>query len=234
MKISIIIPAYNESKTIKTVLNNINNIIDKNLYEFQIVVINDGSIDETDKIIKENKHLYHEYIKLEKNMGKGRALSHGFKKCTGDITIIQDADLEYDPNDYEKLISPFLKFDADVVYGSRFKSSHSNRVLFFWHSIANKLITLFSNIFSNLNLTDVETGYKVFRTVLLKNIKIEEKSFGVEIELTHKIANKKPQPKFYEVGISYNGRTYAEGKKIGPKDAIVAFYCILKYGLFKK
>ena len=234
MKISILIPAFNESKTILKVLNNISKAINNIDHQFQIIIINDGSTDDTDKILLENKNLYDEYLKLEKNSGKGYALSCGFQKCDGDIVIIQDADLEYDPSDYKYLISPFIKLDADVVYGSRFKSSSLNRVLFFWHSVANKLITLFSNIFSNLNLTDVETGYKAFRTSLIKNLTIEEKSFGIEIELTHKIANKKPQPKFYEVGISYNGRTYAEGKKIGPKDALVAIYCVVKYGLLNK
>ncbi len=234
MKISIVIPVYNESKTIITVLNNIKKLIENNPHAFQIIIVNDGSTDNTDVLIQKEKNLYNEYIKLEKNSGKGSALKEGFKKCDGDITIIQDADLEYNPNDYEKLIEPFLKYNADVVYGSRFKSSETNRVLFFWHSVANKIITIFSNIFSDLNLTDVETGYKVFRTSMLKNLNIEEKSFGIEIELTHKIANIKPQPKIYEVGISYNGRTYSEGKKIGPKDAFFALYCILKYGFIKK
>ena len=234
MKISIIVPIYNEEKTIIKVLNKINIIKDKINKEFEIIVVDDGSIDGTKEILNKNNDLFDEIIDIERNQGKGNAIDEGFKKSSGDIIIIQDADLEYDPNEYPKLILPFEKFDADIVYGSRFRSSNINRVLFFWHSLANKIITLTSNIFSDLNLTDVETGYKVFRKEIIKNMNIEEKRFGFEIEITHKIANLKPKPKIFEVGVSYFGRTYEEGKKIGIKDAFRAIYCIMKFGLIKK
>ena len=234
MKISILIPAYNESRTIIEILKKIHANKDKNIYEFEIIIINDGSTDDTeDKLIK-NKHLYNELLSIKKNSGKGNALNLGFGKCTGEIIIIQDADLEYNPEDYPKLLSPFEKFDADIVYGSRFKSSDVNAVLLFWHTVANKIITLISNVFSGLNLTDVETGYKVFKKKLINEIQLNEKRFGIEIELTHKFSNLNPKPKIYEVGISYNGRTYLEGKKIGIKDAFAALYCILKYSFFNK
>ena len=229
MKISIIVPIYNEEKTIIKVFNKINSIKDKINKEFEIIVVDDGSIDRTKEILNKNNDLFDEIINIESNQGKGNAINEGFKKSNGDIVIIQDADLEYDPNEYPKLILPFEKFDADIVYGSRFRSSDINRVLFFWHSLANKIITIISNIFSDLKLTDVETGYKVFRKEIIKDMNIEEKRFGFEIEITHKIANLKPKPKIFEVGVSYFGRTYEEGKKIGIKDAFRAIYCIIKF-----
>ena len=234
MKISIIVPVFNEEKTIIQILKNIKKIESKVQGDFEIIVINDGSTDNTINLLNENKNIYEKLININKNQGKGNAINEGFRNSTGDIIIIQDADLEYNPEDYEKLLIPFFKYDADVVYGSRFRSSNINRVLFFWHSIANKFITLCSNLFSDLNLTDVETGYKVFKKDIVKRINIEEKRFGFEIEITHKIANCKPKPKIFEVGISYYGRTYEEGKKIGIKDAFRALYCIIKFGLIRK
>jgi len=235
MKISILIPVYNEEKTIQSIIKNVNHVLQNN-YEnnFEIIVINDGSTDNSENILMEIKESYSELISLKKNVGKGNAIKLGIEKSKGEIVIIQDADLEYDPNEYTKLLKPFFEYDADIVYGSRFKSSEVNRVLFFWHSLANKLITFCSNVFSDLNLTDVETGYKAFKKKILDNIDLQEKSFGIEIELTHKISNLKVKPKFFEVGIRYNGRTYEEGKKIGLKDAFRALYCILKYGFVYK
>ena len=234
MKISIVIPVFNEAKTIIQVLDKIHLATNSINHKFEIIIVNDGSTDKTKDNLIRNKHLYDQLINIEKNMGKGNALNLGFSKCSGEVIIIQDADLEYSPEDYPKLLSPFEKFDADIVYGSRFRTSDISAVLLFWHTIANKIITLTSNIFSDLNLSDVETGYKVFKKKLINDIKLNEKRFGIEIELTHKFSNLIPKPKIYEVGISYNGRTYMEGKKIGVKDAFRAIYCILKYAFIEK
>tara|TARA_B100000963_G_scaffold327311_1_gene314966 strand:+ start:1572 stop:2279 length:708 start_codon:yes stop_codon:yes gene_type:complete len=233
MKIDIIIPVYNEEDTILKILKKIKKVEENYNYDFNVIVINDGSSDNTHQILSQNPELYNKLINNKINRGKGNAFKLGIKEIKGEIVIMQDADLEYDPNDYPKLIKPFNDFQADVVFGSRFLANDGHRVLYFWHMVANKLITLTSNIFSNLNLTDIETGYKLFKSNILKDIKFTENKFGIEVEITHKIANFMPKLKIFEVGITYQGRTYQEGKKIGLKDAFAALFCIIKYGLFK-
>ena len=230
MKISIIVPLYNEERTIINILSKIQNEIKKlNEFDFEVIIINDGSNDNSKKLLEENSNLYNTLISFNKNRGKGFAIKEGLKKISGEIILIQDADLEYLPHNYKNLLEPFKEYEAQVVYGSRFKSTEASRVLFFWHMIANKIITFCSNIFSNLNLTDVETGYKVFRSDILKKIDLKENSFAFEIEITQKIAKIKPKLRIFEVGISYFGRTYDEGKKIGFKDALSALISIFKH-----
>ncbi len=229
MKLSIIIPCYNESSTIVKIIDQINqqSSIDK-----EIILIDDFSTDGTRSIIeKELKNKVDQIFLNEKNHGKGYCIKKGIKKARGDMILIQDADLEYNPSDYKNLINPIKKDIADVVYGSRFVGSAEKRVLYFWHTIGNKLLTLLSNIFTNLNLTDMEVGYKVFKTEVIKNINLEENRFGFEPEITAKISKKKLR--IYEVGISYFGRKYSEGKKITWQDGLSAIRCILKYNLFK-
>ena len=230
MKISIVVPLYNEERTIINILSKIQNEIKKlNEFNFEVIIINDGSNDNSKKLLEENSNLYNTLITFNKNRGKGFAIKEGLKKISGEIILIQDADLEYLPHNYKNLLEPFKEYEAQVVYGSRFKSTEASRVLFFWHMIANKIITFCSNIFSNLNLTDVETGYKVFRSDILKKIDLKENSFAFEIEITQKIAKIKPKLRIFEVGISYFGRTYDEGKKIGFKDALSALISIFKH-----
>ena len=230
MKISILVPLYNEERTIINILSKIQNEIKKlNEFNFEVIIINDGSNDNSKKLLEENSNLYNTLISFNKNRGKGFAIKEGLKKISGEIILIQDADLEYLPHNYKNLLEPFKEYEAQVVYGSRFKSTEASRVLFFWHMIANKIITFCSNIFSNLNLTDVETGYKVFRSDILKKIDLKENSFAFEIEITQKIAKIKPKLRIFEVGISYFGRTYDEGKKIGFKDALSALISIFKH-----
>ena len=236
-KLSILLPVYNEGQTIHLILDKIKNAKLIGEIEKEIIIVNDGSNDATDKLIEEykiqNKDLSIFYFKHLKNKGKGAALHTAIAKATGDFLVIQDADLEYDPNEYSILLQPLLDGFADVVYGSRFMGGKPHRILFFWHAVGNKFLTFFSNAFTNLNLTDMETCYKMFRTEHIKSLHLVEKRFGFEPEVTAKIASI-PAIRIYEVGISYYGRTYKEGKKIGWKDGIRALYCIFKYGFLKK
>ena len=229
MKLSIIIPCYNEQNTILELLS----LVKNNSYkDIEIIVVDDNSRDDTKKILYENKDLYDLLIEHKINKGKGSAIRSGLEKITGEIVIIQDADLEYDPNEYIKLLKPILNNKADVVYGSRFQGGNPHRILYFWHTIGNKFLTLLSNMFTNLNLTDMECCYKVFRSDIIRKIKLRENKFGFEPEVTAKIS--KLNCRIYEVGVSYYGRTYKEGKKIGWKDGISAIFCIIKYGIFSK
>jgi glycosyltransferase involved in cell wall biosynthesis len=227
MKISVVVPVYNERPTIESIINRVKAVP----LEKEIVIVDDFSHDGTRDILStlnsgEVKVLLH-----EKNLGKGAALRTGFSNVTNDIVIVQDADLEYDPTEYHKLIKPILDGKADVVYGSRFMGSEPHRVLYFWHMVGNKILTFLSNMFTNLSLTDMETCYKVFKREVIKNITIEENRFGFEPEITAKLA--KMDLRIYEVGISYAGRSYKEGKKINWKDGVSAIRCIIKYNLFR-
>ena len=230
MKLSIVIPCYNESATIKTLVERVKKAPVK---EKEIIIVDDASSDGTKEILKEeieptvDKVVYH-----KTNLGKGAALRSGFKEVSGDIVVIQDADLEYDPKEYPILMEPIMSGKADVVFGSRFTGSGPHRVLFFWHMVGNRFLTLLSNMLTNLNLTDIETCYKMFRREVIQSIEIKENRFGFEPEITAKIARK--GCRIYEVGISYSGRTYAEGKKINWKDGFRAIYAILKYNLWAR
>lgn len=228
MKISIVIPCYNEAKTIETIVQA---ILAAPLSNREIIIVDDCSTDGTKEVLyKKISHLVDQIIYHKRNQGKGAALRSGFANVSGEIVIIQDADLEYNPQEYPVLIQPILDGKADVVFGSRFQGGQAHRVLYFWHYIGNQVLTLLSNMFTNLNLTDMETCYKVFRNEVLQQIEIKENRFGVEPELTAKVA--KLGCRIYEVGISYSGRTYSEGKKINWKDGIQAIRCIFKYNLF--
>lgn len=234
-KLSVIVPAYNEENTIEVVLKKLIEVkLDGNMTK-EIVVVNDASTDKTEKSVENFLALHPEapvsYIKHNVNQGKGAALHTGIKAATGDYIIVQDADLEYDPNEFNILLQPVLDGHADVVYGSRFMGGKPHRILFFWHSIGNQFLTFLSNMATNLNLTDMETCYKLFKADMLKSLDLKEKRFGFEPEVTAKIS-KVPNVRIYEVGISYYGRTYEEGKKIGWKDGVRAIYCIIRYGIF--
>lgn len=234
--LSIVIPAYNEGPTIHRILNKVKAVVLADGMKKEVVIVNDCSKDNTEEAILSykaaNPDLPISYYKHDVNQGKGAALHTGIKQATGDYVIIQDADLEYDPEEYNILLKPLLSGFADVVYGSRFIGGKPHRILFFWHSIGNRWLTTASNMFTNLNLTDMETCYKVFRREMIQSLKLEEKRFGFEPEVTAKIS-RIPKVRIYEVGISYYGRTYEEGKKIGMKDAFRALYCIIKYNIFK-
>ena len=230
MKLSIIIPCFNESNTIKKIIDKVYN---NSKYENEIIVIDDCSTDGSREILKsELSNKISTLILNEKNYGKGYSVRKGIEKATGSILIIQDADLEYDPSDYPRLIEPIKNNFADVVFGSRFVGSEEKRVLFFWHSLGNKILTLFSNMLTNLNLTDMENCYKVFKTDVIKNIELKENRFGFEPEVTAKVAKK--NLRIFEVGVKYYGRKYSEGKKITWKDGISAIRCIIYYNLFAK
>ncbi|RKS01549.1 glycosyltransferase family 2 protein [Flavobacterium sp. 102] len=234
--LSILIPAYNEGPTIYRILDKIKAVSLINAIEKEVIIVNDCSTDNTFESVQTYIQTYPEFnivlLEHSKNKGKGAALHTGIEKATGEVIVIQDADLEYDPQEYNILLKPIVDEVADVVYGSRFMGGKPHRILFFWHSIGNKFLTFLSNMFSNLNLTDMETCYKMFRADVLKSITLEEKRFGFEPEVTQKVA-RIPKIRIYEVGISYYGRTFEEGKKISWRDGFHAIYCILKYGIFK-
>ncbi len=236
-KLSIIIPAYNEEATISLILDKVSEVeLSANIAK-EIIIVDDCSIDDTKLMVQEymadNPALSIRYLRHEKNQGKGAAIHTGIMHATGEYLLIQDADLEYDPREYNTLLEPIINGYADVVYGSRFMGGKPHRILFFWHTIGNRFLTFCSNLFTNLNLTDMETGYKAFRTSLIQQIPLKEKRFGFEPEVTARVSQV-PNVKIYEVGISYYGRTYKEGKKIGWKDAVRTLWCILKYSLFSK
>jgi glycosyltransferase involved in cell wall biosynthesis len=229
MVLTVVIPCFNERRTIRTIVEKVKTAVARDL---EIIVVDDASTDGSAAIVdklasEEVKVVHHEF-----NRGKGAAMDTGFRHATGDIVLVQDADLEYDPRDYPELLGPIVNGQADVVFGSRFMGGRPHRVVYFWHMVGNRFLTLLSNIFTNINLSDMETGYKAFRRDVLEGLRIEEKRFGFEPEITAKLAQRRCR--FFEVGISYYGRTYAEGKKIGWRDGVRALYAILKYNIWRR
>jgi glycosyltransferase involved in cell wall biosynthesis len=232
MKVSVVIPCYNESQTVVQVVDAVRGRNPD--LELEIIVVDDASVDGTVELLEgELRDRIDVLVRHPVNKGKGAALRSGFAHATGEVVLIQDADLEYDPREYPKLLDPIRNGLADVVYGSRFSGGDTHRVLYYWHSMGNRFLTMLCNMFSNLNMTDMETCYKAFRRDIIQGLRIEENRFGFEPEITLKLS-RIPEIRIYEVGISYFGRTYAEGKKIGWKDGVRAIYCILKYGLFAR
>ena len=228
MKVSVVIPCFDERDTIEQVVNSVRN---SPVQDIEIIVVDDGSTDGTIDVLKEKvAGMADQIIYQPANRGKGAALRTGFAAATGDIILVQDADLEYSPSDYPALLQPIFSGSADVVFGSRFLGGRPHRVLYFWHMVGNRFLTLLSNMFTNLNLTDLESCYKAFRAPLVKNLDLREKGFGFEPEITAKLA--KTRCRIYEVGISYSGRTYEEGKKVNWKDGFRAIYAIVRYNLF--
>ncbi|HYE60332.1 MAG TPA: glycosyltransferase family 2 protein [Candidatus Kapabacteria bacterium] len=230
MKLSVVIPVYNEKESIQALLSAVSNVQLPG-WEKEIIVVEDYSTDGTRELLKAYQDKYR-VLFHDKNKGKGAALRTGFSAATGDYVLVQDADLEYDPEEYSTLLEPVLKYKADVVYGSRFIGDRAHRVVYFWHYLGNRFLTLLSNMFTNLNLTDMETCYKLFRREIIQKITLEQDRFGFDPEITAKVARLKPI-KIFEVGISYNGRTYSEGKKITWKDGFRVVYCIIKYGIYR-
>ena len=235
--LSIVIPAYNEARTIHQILDKVRTVALPEELAREVVVVNDCSTDGTREALEQYQQQYPDfpmlYLEHEKNQGKGAALHTGIREAGGEFIIIQDADLEYDPREYHLLLQPILEGQADVVFGSRFMGGNPHRILFFWHSIGNKFLTMLSNAFTNLNLTDMETCYKLFRSEVIQGLRLQEKRFGFEPEVTAKVS-RIPGIRIYEVGISYYGRTYQEGKKINWRDGFRAIYCILKYNLWQR